>query len=439
MIESITFKNFLSFKDEETLSFLASNKEKGRELSSFHSDCWYNEKDGKKFLKFLMCIGLNGAGKTNTLEVFRYLQMLATVKRPSKDKKTIYKPFLLDHDSRNKPTEIRIIYYIDETCYSYAIKVSEERIEEEELKKIDGRNTARLYYRHFDKDTQSMMISFGSSCGLSKPDQRFLQSNTLDNSSLLATFNSVNINCPELDKHFLFFKNNLGVVRKSEQSLADRLKTGDESRNQKIKSLVLALLKDVNTDIVDYSVEEITIDLLKQDLPPQVKAVFLEKYPEGKIHQKLLKFMHKTLEGQFPLISEDESSGTLSIIRLMVLIYDVVLSHKAAFEDEIERGVHSKALEFILKMFLTLSEDSQMVIATHDSSLFDLDFMRRDSIRKIMKDEYGSSHLSKIDQRELHKNMSLRKYIDKNMNQELSRCMEEPVIYGKYKQILEKD
>lgn len=54
-----------------------------------------------------------------------------------------------------------------------------------------------------------------------------------------------------------------------------------------------------------------------------------------------------------------------------------------------------------------------MVIATHDSSLFDLDFMRRDSIRKIMKDEYGSSHLSKIDQRELHKNMSLRKYIDK--------------------------
>lgn len=443
MIESISIKNFLSFKDRETISFLASNKEKGRELPSFNPDCWYKEIGGKKILKFLMCIGQNGAGKTNTLEVFRYLKKLATVKRSSKDRRPLYQPFLLDKESRYKHTEVEIVYYIADKCYSYAVKVSAERIEEEELKIIDGRKTARLYYRHFDEATQTMEVSFGSSCKLSKADQRVLISNTLDNSTLLASFNTVNIDCLELEKNFSFFENKLGVVHKSSQTLADRLKSGDELRDAKIKSLVLALLKDVQSDIVDYNVEETTIDLLKQIDPNEFDAdalaLLLKKYPEGKIHQKLLRFVHRTLDGDFPLVSDVESFGTMNIVRLMVLIYDVVLSHKAVCEDEIEDGVHSIALAFIIKMFLTLSEDSQMVVATHDSSLFDLDFLRRDSVRILKKCEYGASHITKLDQRALHKNMKLSNYLKNNQDESLFVCMEEPEIYGKYKEILEKE
>lgn len=74
MIESIKIKNFLSFKDEQEISFVAS-----REISTSQSkqESWFTEIGGTRLLKMLVFIGNNGAGKTNALSAISYLRHLA--------------------------------------------------------------------------------------------------------------------------------------------------------------------------------------------------------------------------------------------------------------------------------------------------------------------------------------------------------------------------
>lgn len=54
MVESFTVKNYMSYRNPVELSFLASKKEK----SSVLPPEWYQEIDGKRILRLLLCVGL---------------------------------------------------------------------------------------------------------------------------------------------------------------------------------------------------------------------------------------------------------------------------------------------------------------------------------------------------------------------------------------------
>ena len=103
------------------------------------------EIDGKRILKLLIGVGLNGAGKTKMLNGIEYLKEKATVKPQLPTILPDYKPFLLDNESKEMPSELELSYYIDDVNYIYNIKISRDRIEEEELK-IKGRGL-KIYSR----------------------------------------------------------------------------------------------------------------------------------------------------------------------------------------------------------------------------------------------------------------------------------------------------
>ena len=130
MIESFTIKNYMCYREETEFSFVASKKEGGKKNMP---PSWYKEIDGKRILRLLICVGLNGSGKSKLFSALKYLRTLA-IARPSKpSEKPTFRPFLLDDHSYNEPTELRLTYYIDEICYKYHLVVSNERIEKEEL------------------------------------------------------------------------------------------------------------------------------------------------------------------------------------------------------------------------------------------------------------------------------------------------------------------
>lgn len=76
MVESFIVRNYMSYRDQVELSFLASKKEKASTLPPE----WYQEIDGKRILRLLLCVGLNGTGKTKMIEALQYLRMLAIYK-----------------------------------------------------------------------------------------------------------------------------------------------------------------------------------------------------------------------------------------------------------------------------------------------------------------------------------------------------------------------
>ena len=247
---------------------------------------------------------------------------------------------------------------------------------------------------------------------MSKSDQHDLEVNTLSNASVLATFGALNIESSILDKNFDYFENHISMVHKSDKSLAD----------------------NVGTNICDYVIEDASLNIaeLKANGAPEIviKAM-LEQYPSGIITHKNLRFIHSTKEGKNGLDFELESLGTKNIIRLLVVLYDVIIGAKSTCIDEIEYGIHTKALAFILKMYLTIAENCQLVVATHDLSLLNADFLRRDAVRLFEKDEYGSTNVRRRDY--LHNTISFYKTYEKEVSPQIDDLMRKIEIFIKYK------
>lgn len=431
MIESFIVKNYRSYRDKTELSFVASKKEGGR--SKDLPPVWYKEINGKRILRLLLCVGLNGTGKSKMFSALNYLRMIATAKPQKPSDKPEYRPFLLDKNSKTQPTELSLTYYIGDVCFYYDVKISSERIEEEELKLIQSRSS-RIFYRYHDKELDRVVINFGSACDLSKSDQHDLEVNTLANASVLSTFGSLNLESMTLSENFNYFENRISMVRKSDKSLADKLQTGDPENDKVLKKLLLRLLDDVGTNICDYVIEEASLDIAElkaNGAPDIVIKAMMEQYPSGVITHKNLRFIHSTKEGRSELDFDLESLGTKNIIRLLVVLYDVIIGEKSTCIDEIEYGIHTKALAFILKMYLTIAENCQLIVATHDLSLLNADFLRRDAVRLFEKNEYGSTSVRRRDY--LHNTISFYKTYEKEVFPQIDELMNKIEIFDKYK------
>ncbi len=435
MIEYFKVTNYKSYRDETVLSFVASRKENGPNNDLPLS--WYKEIDGKRILKLLIGVGLNGAGKTKMLNAIEYLKEKATIKPQLPTISLDYHPYLLDNESKEKNTELEISYYIDNVNYIYNLKISRDRIEEEDLK-IKGRGL-KIFTRKYDKDTDTIKISYGNACDLSESDQHDLEINIWNNATVLATFGSLNLESKVLKANLDYFVNRVSMVHKSNISLADKLSSGDPERDQKIKELLIQLLKDVGTRIVDYRIEEVSInlqDLIHEETPTIVKNVLQQQYPNGNLKQKVVRFIHE-LQTELPTDQEGkptqyqtvkrsldfdpESDGTKQIIKLGIVLYEIAMGRKSACIDEFERLIHSKAVEFILKMYLSLAADKecQLFVATHDLILFDSKFIRQDAVRKFQKGPDGVTRILK--KKYVHHTMSFLNSYNEELEEEIGR------------------
>ncbi|MBR5860482.1 MAG: ATP-binding protein [Bacteroidaceae bacterium] len=437
MIETFIIKNYRSYRDRTELSFVASNKEGGKKKDL--PPVWYKEINGKRILRLLLCVGLNGTGKSKMFSALNYLRMIATAKPQKPSDKPEYRPFLLDNHSSTIPTELTLTYYIEDVCFSYNIKISSECIEEEELKLVQSRSS-RVFYRFHNKELDKVVINYGNACDLSKSDQHDLEVNTLANASVLSTFGALNLESQILTKNFDYFENHISMVHKSDKSLADKLQTGDVDKDRALKKLLLRLLNDVGTNICDYVIEEASLNIseLKANGAPDIVInAMMEQYPSGIITHKNLRFIHSTIDGENRLDFELESLGTKNIIRLLVVLYDVILGEKSTCIDEIEYGIHTKALAFILKMYLTIAENCQLIVATHDLSLLNADFLRRDAVRLFEKDEYGSTNVRRRDY--LHNTISFYKTYEKEVSPHIDELMRKIEMFLEYKNDINKD
>ena len=437
MIETFIIKNYRSYRDRTELSFVASNKEGGKKKDL--PPVWYKEINGKRILRLLLCVGLNGTGKSKMFSALNYLRMIATAKPQKPSDKLEYRPFLLDNHSSTIPTELTLTYYIEDVCFSYNIKISSECIEEEELKLVQSRSS-RVFYRFHNKELDKVVINYGNACDLSKSDQHDLEVNTLANASVLSTFGALNLESQILTKNFDYFENHISMVHKSDKSLADKLQTGDVDKDRALKKLLLRLLNDVGTNICDYVIEEASLNIseLKANGAPDIVInAMMEQYPSGIITHKNLRFIHSTIDGENGLDFELESLGTKNIIRLLVVLYDVILGEKSTCIDEIEYGIHTKALAFILKMYLTIAENCQLIVATHDLSLLNADFLRRDAVRLFEKDEHGSTNVRRRDY--LHNTISFYKTYEKEVSPHIDELMRKIEMFLEYKNDINKE
>ncbi len=108
-----------------------------------------------------------------------------------------------------------------------------------------------------------------------------------------------------------------------------------------------------------------------------------------------------------------ESDGTRRLLRIIPALFGLI-SEKADYVfllDELDRSLHRQLSYKLMELFLENSGNrkSQLIVTAHDTSLLDLDLLRRDEIWFLEKDRYGVSSLYSLEEFELSRNMNIEK------------------------------
>ena len=416
MIEKICIENYLSFKEKVEFSFVSS-----REKDKFNDGvtAWYERCGDKKLSKLLFVLGNNAAGKTNFINAVRTLQTLVVSKPSERDDALEYMPFLLDNESRNKPTSFEIVFFVDDNRYIYSITYDEDSIRHESLKVSRRTRDIPVYTRTLDKIMHLSKVEFTPECGLSKDDQFDLQRRTTTNTTVLASCWAMNLSSRVLRNCYLFFRDKIGLNINQEENLADILSRGSKTDQRRLKNDVLMFLKVIHSNISDYKITE---HRWKAPRPVPGRGNRYDMFEDAGemfvIEEKVFRtitFYHMTENGEFPLDENLESDGTIALIKLIAMTQTLINQGMTVFLDEQPAGIHELALQYMLSCYLRLSMDCQLVVAGQDTSFLSYKQLRRDSIRLFRKDEDGHTYIFKDNDNKLYQtNTNVRNYLFNN-------------------------
>lgn len=190
MIINFSVKNFGSIKDEQTLSFEATNKT--------HLEEAYIVKQGRRrLLKIALLYGANASGKTTVLKALDFLRVLVLQPLNKKSDVLDFEPFLFVDDPLKENSKISIEFIQNGKRYSYKVVFSKEAVIHEELTFWNSYK-ANIYKRYTDTSKQLSEIEFGSTISVDNLTKKALETNTLWNNTVLGGFLKTNINIKEL-------------------------------------------------------------------------------------------------------------------------------------------------------------------------------------------------------------------------------------------------
>lgn len=407
MIAEFTIENFFSIKSQQKISFEPSS-------DIFMSDEYsYEVKNGVKLLKVGIIYGANASGKTNILNAIDFFRMLVLRMPKDRNEQTGVVPFMLDETSRNEPTKMSMIFYINQSKYILTFELDAKYIHSETLTVYDSIRPTKLYSRSYDASSDSSIIEFGMNLKMTKKSQDVISGNTINNSSVLAAFGKSNVERTKLNDVYDYFAKQVKEVLAPGMLLSGYVKSRlDKDESGDLKKFILNFLKASDFNIEDVILREeeklITPELeqLIQNAPigDDAKADMLRK---GKITNTELTFKHKAGDRLYDLSEEYESNGTMRFLGMAVILNFLLKTNRFVPIDEVETSIHYELLAYFIKVFLANSEGtSQMLLTTHDINLLNEDFIRRDTIWFTDKDEFGETKIVRLSSMGLHKNLS---------------------------------
>ena len=205
MILEFKVKNFLSIKEEQTLSFEATS-------DTTLAEHFIVKKGKKRLLKMALIFGANASGKTNVLMALNFMRGLILNHTVVKNDTTRHMPFLLDDMSKNTNGVFDLSFFIDDVLYEYHLEVNHIFINNEKFSYYPGIKPAIIFNRSYDSDKDLTVIEYGSLFKLKATDKSLIQGNAIPNMSVLAAYSKLNIDFPELDKVYKYFLNNLTEI-----------------------------------------------------------------------------------------------------------------------------------------------------------------------------------------------------------------------------------
>ncbi len=415
MIESISITNFYCFDETTSVSFVAG-RERNRTLDDMYSG--FTVQNRVNLLKMSYLYGNNGAGKSKLLKAFDTLKELVTTLREDKMDRLPYHEFALDPlKDEHKPSEIVMVYHFDGKRYRYEIKWNSMAILEESLYLMRLTTEVMLFHRWYDSDAKIVQVDYGKAIDMDDDTKYVIKTSVLRNNSVISSIANNNIYNEVLHNQLSFFRNGFELLDFHDIDLGDSLPDDKMKDGKELKKVILALLKSIGSNIVRYE---------KIPLPKRIPSFLTSRIKNMSEDEKemfmglmdltpdyAVKTFHRVgAKKVLPLDLEDQSEGTQEILRLIICMHEAISQHKTILLDDCINGIHPKTLEQLMKFYLGASNDSQLIIASQNFSNLDAPLIRRDSLRFVIKDNTGRSHVTQLALGDLHKNQNLRMQVE---------------------------
>lgn len=153
--------------------------------------------------------------------------------------------------------------------------------------------------------------------------------------------------------------------------------------NERKREMILELLRSADLSITNIitEVNNYQIDNLPEIIPIRIKEMIMINEDKIKgLKSAKINMEHSTPNNTFLLNFSDESEGTKRFFSIMGPILDSIINGKLLVIDELALKLHSALLENILLFFHNNSRNSQIIFTTHNTTVMDIDIMRRDQI-----------------------------------------------------------
>jgi len=370
MLYSFSCKNFYSFKEENTVSFIV-NKQAPKNHGYFMTP------SGTRLSKVGVVIGPNASGKTNLLKVVPFLRwMIVTSFSKSPDTNIPIKSFQFGKDSL-QPSTIDVTFELSNHIYRYIIIVTADRIFEEKLfiqSKTKKRVTEKkLFARNWDEAGKQYKLDFGK--GFNPPAG--IANTIRQNASLLSTAFHLN---HKLSQEII--------------NLWKKIETNVIELGHKDESMPNALIRYSDNSLLKKKMEAI---LSKYDLGFSSLNISKEKTETGyHIEADILHSIGSKIE---KLSIKYESSGTKRLLILLQNILASLESGSPAIIDEIDINLHPDMIIELIGLYLhpeTNPNNAQILTSTHSHIV--LSKLDKYQIFLTEKNELGSTESWRLDE-----------------------------------------
>lgn len=391
MLVQFKVHNFKSFRDEVTLSMVASNSDSTR----LDDNTFVVDKYKLRLLKSLVIYGANASGKTKILDAMSFMRrfVIESSKDGQVDEPINVDPFRLDTFSLENPTSFEVVFITNNIQYRYGFEVSKIEVVSEWLYRKAKTKEVEVFYRTFqDFDTHKTLFKAND---LLKNDR--IRSNALF-ISVAASFND------KISKEIVLWFRMFSMLSGIEHDYYEGYSV-HRLKSEKEKKETINFLKAADLGIEDLDYLELDIDDLPADMPEPLKELLKQQAKDKADSQFLanLSTLRKVYnEKNLPVrmerfsMDEDESSGTRKYFAISGPVLNTLEEGRSLVVDELANKLHSLLVCKIVELFnseLFNKKNAQLVFTTHDTNLLSSGLFRRDQIWFTEKNRYGASTL----------------------------------------------
>ncbi len=384
MLVNFTVKNFRSFKKDVVFSMEASSvREHANAVKTI----------GKhKLLPLTVLYGANSSGKSNLIKAIAMMKKIVVESVRLNDFDVLpYEPFALDNTSGLKPTMFEIQFIKGDATYRYGFEYNSKDIVSEWFYE---RRFGEKEYELFLRSRENIYVSkkrFPEGAGkenLTNNNRLFLsvvaQLKGEKSNSAMAWFYNCNV-LSGIDSEY--------YASYSQRMFQEHLDGADDAQD---------FFNDIQLGFNKYFVRRTnSYDRSLDNVTEPVRSILDDNRIEGDVEESIT--THNIYSENGFVIGEKkfhkdrmESEGTKKIIEMSGPIFNTLLEGKTLIVDELDAKLHPLLTRNIVLLFMNPKKNNsggQLVFATHDTNLLDLDVIRRDQIWFAEKDNVESTDI----------------------------------------------